>query len=82
MMIPKPSEVKVVPTPREVIEKRLLSGIQDEGKVAILLGRQELLDLHEALSRSCIIVPPSLRPRIESFVADLQKLKEQAFGDE
>ena len=70
-----PRKLKVQRSSREVIENRLLASLKDEAKVAIVIGRDELLSIINALEK----VP---RPTAEqrSIVSDLRRLNAEAFA--
>jgi len=70
---------KVEHATRQVIEKQLLTSLEDKSKVALLLTESEVDILISALflSESNRMAMPSL---YKAFRLDLEQLKREAFG--
>ena len=68
--------LKVVPTSREVIEGTLLTALQDEDIVAVLLSRDDLCMIQHALG----LAPVDWGEKRTELLQSLRKLKEAAFG--
>lgn len=62
---------------RQVIERKLLTALEDEGTVAALLSKQDLEDLIAALGCDAVFGPR--RTRCQQLKADLLQLLNAAF---
>jgi hypothetical protein len=75
------SDLKIVPTKREVIEKKLLAALDDESKVAVLLTKSDL----EFLSGHLMIARTNRMAsmlKCDTWIEDLKQLKNAAFPEQ
>jgi hypothetical protein len=69
--------VKVVRTTREVIEGKLLAAIDDKDHVALILTKQDLIDLITACERNQFT--RDLRKRCVNLADGMRRLFHEAF---
>lgn len=76
-----PAPCSVVPSSRHVIEKKLLTALEEEGNVAILANSEDLKLMIEALTSYASDHRTSLKSeaRMRSLAADLRQLQRAAF---
>lgn len=72
------SEIKIEQVSRQVIGNQLLIALNDESKVAIILGKQELKDIIIGLKKT-ILDDTKRKIRVKVLVEDMWKLFNSAF---
>ena len=70
---PKNKELQVIQSSRDVIGRKLLSALDDNGQVAILATEEDLVMLISAL----YVYP---EPRALEWARDLTRLRQESFG--
>lgn len=66
------NELWVIPATRTVLERKLLTALKDDSKVAILATKEDL-DL------LILVLGNSIQKAAQEFAADLKKLRDAAF---
>lgn len=72
------SEIKIEQVSRQVIGNQILIALNDESKVAIILGKQELKDIIIGLKKT-ILDDTKRKIRVKVLVEDMWKLFNSAF---
>ena len=67
-------------TKREVIESKLLAGLEDGSHAAMLLGKDDLMLIVQALDAAKDRGSEQFRGRCENMYADVRKLYNAVFG--